>query len=70
MNNCANHSNVIPIYFLMGKDRGVYEVKETANLNSTQVLSVVKELEEAAAEINSKVGFGIGGKKFKLAEII
>lgn len=48
----------------------MYEVRSTAGFSSDQVLSVVQYLEEAAPAINAKVGRGIGGKVFKLADIV
>lgn len=51
-------------------ERGVYEVRPTAGMSESQVLGVVEQLEAAAPTINSKVGGGIGGVKFKLADIV
>lgn len=48
----------------------MYEVRPTAGMSEAQVLAVVEELEAAAPKINAKVGGGIGGNKFKLADII
>lgn len=39
-------------------------------MSAKQVLSTVQELEAAAPAINEKVGTGIGGDSFKLADII
>ncbi|CDF39649.1 NADH:ubiquinone oxidoreductase B8 subunit [Chondrus crispus] len=51
-------------------ERGVYEVRDVTGLSEAQVLGVVQELEAAAPHINSTVGGGIGGNKFKLADIV
>lgn len=52
------------------EERGVYEVRPTSGMSKTQVLAVIEELEAAAPAINAKIGGGIGGDKFKLADIV
>lgn len=39
-------------------------------MNPDEILGIVKELEAAAPIINSKVGSGIGGDSFRLADIV
>ncbi|KAI0561146.1 ubiquinone oxidoreductase B8 subunit [Gracilaria domingensis] len=50
--------------------RGVYDVKRTSNLTADQILGIVKEFEAAATVVNSRVGSGIGGDIFKLADVV
>lgn len=55
---------------LLPIDRGVYEVRPTSGLSSGDVLAIVEKLEAAAPAINAKAGVGVGGEKFKLADIV
>lgn len=48
----------------------MYEVRPTSNMNSDQILGIVKELEAISPVVNSKTGGGIGGDTFKLADIV
>lgn len=48
----------------------MYEVRPTSGLSHEQVLTVVKDLEAAAPLINSKIGGGVGGNEFKLADVV
>lgn len=50
--------------------RGVMEVRPTSGMSSDKVLDIVQQLEAVAPAINAKVGVGIGGDKFKLADIV
>lgn len=50
--------------------RGVYEVQSTSDKSADQVLAVVQELEAAAPAINNRNTGGIGGDKFKIADVV
>lgn len=52
-------------------ERGAYEVTNTSGMSAEQVLAAVEALEAKAPEINARFGNGgIGGAKFKLADIV
>lgn len=51
-------------------DRGVYDVRATPGMSADQVLTQVEQLENAAPSVNASIGGGVGGSKFKLADII
>ena len=52
-------------------DRGVYNVTQTSGMSTEQVLTALRDLEaKAFTETGSKMHGGLGGSKFRIANII